>query len=191
MIQVDVFRLHESAVIPSYGTSLSTCFDLGFYPSASDPIVNGYDKFNTKVERYISANGVEIYPGDRLLIPTGLVMKINDKRNSIESFADITTEREELRQFSIRLHARSGMALKRGLVLANAEGIVDVDYQQQIFILLHNISELTQFITVGDRIAQGEVVTNEMVHFIRIANMPSQHSERNGGFGSTGTAHLV
>ena len=188
MIQVDVYRLHEKATIPSYGTSLSACFDLGFYPSASDPIINGYDMFNVKIERIISSidDHVTIYSGDRLLIPTGLVMKINDKRNSIESFADITAEREELRQFSIRLHPRSGLALKRGLVLANAEGIVDVDYQQQIFVLLHNMSGVTQNINVGERIAQGEVVTNESVHFFDVAELPSQHSERNGGFGSTG-----
>lgn len=187
MIQVDVFRLHENAVLPSYGTSLSACFDLGFYPSESDPIVNGYDKFNIKIERHITNNGLTVNAGDRLLIPTGLVMKIEDKRNSIESFADITAEREELRQFSIRLHARSGLALKRGLVLANAEGIVDVDYQQQIFILLHNISEITQNIQVGERIAQGEVVTNEHVSFFTAREFPTQHSERKGGFGSTGT----
>ena len=187
MIQVDVFRLHEDAVVPSYGTSLSTCFDLGFYPSKSDPIVNGYDKYNLKVERHMSGDGVYVNPGDRLLVPTGLIFKIRDKRNSIESFADITTEREELQQFSIRLHARSGMALKRGLVLANAEGVVDVDYQQQVYILLHNISDMVQLIPVGERIAQGEVVTNEKVHFIEVNDIPSQHSERNGGFGSTGT----
>ena len=187
MIQVDVYRLHEKATIPSYGTSLSACFDLGFYPSVSDPIVNGYDRSNLKVERSIFDGAVSISPGDRLLIPTGLVLKINDKRNSIESFADITTEREELRQFSVRLHPRSGLALKRGLVLANAEGIVDVDYQQQVFILLHNISDVTQNIKVGERIAQGEVVTNEEVHFVEVTDMPKQHSERNGGFGSTGT----
>ena len=187
MIQVDVFRLHEKATIPNYGTSLSACFDLSFYPSNSDPIVTGYDKFNHKVERFFMNDEIFIYPGDRLLIPTGLVMKINDKRNSIESFADITAERENLSQFSIRLHPRSGLALKRGLILANCEGVVDVDYQQQIFILLTNISETMQSINIGERIAQGEVVTNEHVHFVEVADIPSQHSERNGGFGSTGT----
>ena len=187
MIEVNVFRLHEDAVVPSYGTSLSTCFDLGFYPSKSDPIVNGYDKFNLQIQRYIDDKGLLINPGDRLLIPTGLIFKIQDKRNSIESFSDITTEREELGQFSIRLHARSGMSLKRGLVLANSEGVVDVDYQQQVYILLTNISEITQTIAIGERIAQGEVVTNEKVTFHEVSELPIQHSERNGGFGSTGT----
>lgn len=187
MIYVDVFRLHKNAVVPNYGTSLSACFDLGFYPSTSDPIVTGYDRYNSKFERHINDDGLLIRPFDRLLIPTGLIFKINDARNSVEKFSDITVEREQLNQFSIRLYARSGMALKRGLVLANAEGIVDVDYQQQVFILLTNISEVTQILLVGERIAQGEVVTNEKVTFHEVSELPIQHSERNGGFGSTGT----
>jgi dUTP pyrophosphatase len=188
MIHVDVHRLHEGASLPSYGTSLSSCFDLGFYPSASDPYVSGYDGYNTEVQRYISnpVNGeILIRPGDRLLIPTGLVFKIG-VAHSIESFSDISKEKEELRQFSIRLHPRSGLSLKRGLVLANSEGVVDVDYQQQVFLLMTNISQVTQIIKVGDRLAQAEVSTNEEVRFLEVKEFPSQHSERSGGFGSTG-----
>lgn len=187
MIEVGVFKLHEKAAIPSYGTSLSACFDLGFYPSASDPIVKGYNEYNVPVEHIIADNSIIMYPGDRLLIPTGLVFKIFQKRHSVETFSDITAKIRDLRQFSIRLHARSGMALKRGLVLANAEGVVDVDYQQQVYILLHNISKITQQIKIGERIAQGEVVANEDINLFEIEEYPSQHSERDGGFGSTGT----
>ena len=191
MIEVGVFKLHEKAIIPSYGTSLSSCFDLSFYPSASDPIVKGYSKFNVPVEKYVTngINGfISVNPGERLLIPTGLVFKIFQKKHSVETFADITAKIRDLRQFSIRLHARSGMALKRGLVLANAEGIVDVDYQQQVYILLTNISEIVQQIDIGERIAQGEVVANEDINLIEIDQFPSKHSERDGGFGSTGTS---
>ena len=187
MIEVGVFRLHDKAVIPSYGTSLSACFDLGFYPSASDPIVKGYSENNIPLENIVMDDSVIINPGDRLLIPTGLVFKIFQKGRSVETFADITAKIRDLRQFSIRLHARSGMALKRGLVLANAEGVVDADYQQQVYVLLHNISKITQQIKVGERIAQGEVVANEDTHLFEINEYPSQHSERDGGFGSTGT----
>ena len=153
----------------------------------SDPIVNGYDGYNVEIQRYITNGGVLIRPGDRLLIPTGLVFKIGIA-HSIEHFSDISRDKEELRQFSIRLHPRSGLSLKRGLVLANSEGIVDVDYQQQVFLLITNISQITQTIKVGDRLAQGEVSTNEEVHFVEVSEFPTQHSERGGGFGSTGTS---
>ena len=129
---------------------------------------------------------VYLNPGDRMLIPTGLVMKVRQV-HSVETFADITREKEELHQFSIRLHARSGLALKRGLVLANAEGIVDVDYQEQVFILLHNISDTNQVVQYQERIAQGEVLVNEKVNILEVIERPKQYSERDGGFGSTGT----
>ena len=93
-----------------------------------------------------------------------------------------------LQNYSIRLHPRSGLSLKRGLVLANSEGIVDVDYQEEVFVLLTNISEVTQTIKTGDRIAQAEIVCNEPFKFIVISKRPEKHSERKGGFGSTGTA---
>lgn len=186
MILVDVYRLHEAATIPSYGTSLSACFDLSFYPSKTDPMVNGYDRYNQQISKHVSYNELFIDSWERLLIPTGLVFKIHQKF-SIENFSDIFAEREELNQFSIRLHARSGLALKRGLVLANAEGIVDIDYQQQVYILLTNISSNPQIIKVGERIAQGEIISNEKVRFVEVTDFPDRHSERSSGFGSTGT----
>jgi len=71
-------------------------------------------------------------------------------------------------------------------VLANSEGIVDVDYQQQVFVLLTNISSIGQTIKAGERIAQAEVTCNERVEFVVLAKAPEKHSERGGGFGSTG-----
>ena len=185
MINLNVYRLSPEVQMPTYGTSMSACFDLCYCPTTD--VVKGYDKYNNPINRMIFTNkDVYVQPGDRLLIPTGLVMKIREQI-SVETFADITREKDELQQFSIRLHARSGMALKRGLVLANAEGIVDVDYQQQVFILIHNISETNQTILYNERIAQGEVIVNEKVSIIEVAEMPKQYSERDGGFGSTGT----
>lgn len=185
MIQLGVYRLSPEVHMPKYGTSMSACFDLCFCPTTD--IVKGYDKYNNTVDRLLFPDkSVYVYPGERLLIPTGLVMKIR-KHISVETFADITREEDQLQQFSIRLHARSGMALKRGLVLANAEGIVDVDYQQQVYILIHNITETTQVVPYGERIAQGEVIVNELVSIVELNSIPNQYSERDGGFGSTGT----
>jgi dUTP pyrophosphatase len=185
MLTVNVYRLRDDLELPTYGTTLANCFDLSFQPT--DTHVTGYDKYNNPISQLINNfKEISIYPGDRLLIPTGLIFKI-EKRFTIENFADIySASSPSLQNYSIRLHPRSGLSLKRGLVLANSEGIVDVDYQQQVFVLLTNISSIGQTIKAGERIAQAEVTCNEQVEFVVLANAPEKHSERNGGFGSTG-----
>lgn len=185
MIDLGIYRLSEDVQIPKFGTSMSTCFDLHYCPT--NKIVKGYDEFNVPVERFVEDDrGLYIYPGDRLLVPTGLVMKI-EKHLSIETFGDIMDHSEPLKQYSIRLHPRSGLSLKRGLVLANSEGVVDVDYQQEVFVLMTNISKIPQIIAYQERISQAEVVVNEGVQLVILYEMPIPHSDRNGGFGSTGT----
>lgn len=183
---LNVYRLRDDFVLPTYGTTLANCFDLSFQPS--DTHVTGYDKYNNPISQLINNLGeISIYPGDRLLVPTGLIFKI-ERKFTIETFADITRHDDELplQNYSIRLHPRSGLSLKRGLVLANSEGIVDVDYQEQVFVLLTNISAIGQKIKAGERIAQAEVVCNEQVNFVVLSQAPEKHSERDGGFGSTG-----
>jgi dUTP pyrophosphatase len=185
MLTVNVYRLRDDLELPTYGTTLANCFDLSFQPT--DTHVTGYDKYNNPISQLINNfKEISIYPGDRLLIPTGLIFKI-EKRFTIENFADIySASSPSLQNYSIRLHPRSGLSLKRGLVLANSEGIVDVDYQQQVFVLLTNISSIGQTIKAGERIAQAEVTCNERVEFVVLAKAPEKHSERDGGFGSTG-----
>ena len=188
MLQLGVYALNSDVELPKYGTTFSSCFDLRFCPTTG--IVNGYDENNKKVERYIGSGDLTILPGDRLLVPTGMVFLLN-YQVSIEDFADILKHHDDdvsLRDFSIRLHPRSGLALKQGLILANCEGVIDADYQQEVFVMLHNISKVNATIKRGDRIAQGEVVMNEPFSFYPLKEMPQQVSERNGGFGSTGVA---
>lgn len=167
---VFLYKMDPNVPTPRYGTSMSACFDLTFFPIS--PFVSGYDIYNQECARMIVDKEVPIYPGDRLLIPTGLVMKLNEPNPNL----------------SIRLHPRSSFALKRGLVLANSEGIIDIDYQLQIFVLLTNISEKLELLKKGERVAQGEIVYNRTAEFRIVENMPTQHSERDGGFGSTGAS---
>ena len=186
MIVMNLYKLRDDIELPTYGTTLANCFDLSFQPTSN--VVNGYDAFNTPIERHVNTLGETfIYPGDRLLIPTGLIFKI-ERHVTIETFADIARHDDELplQNYSIRLHPRSGLSLKKGLILANSEGIVDVDYQEEVFVLLTNISKMHQTIRKGDRIAQAEVTTNQPFAFKVLTTRPEKHSERSGGFGSTG-----
>ena len=190
MLQLGVYALNSDVELPKYGTTFSSCFDLRFCPTTRT--VDGYNQDNEKVERWIDDEScVYVAPGDRLLMPTGMVFKL-DYRVSIEDFADIVKHHDDdvsLRDFSIRLHPRSGLALKQGLILANCEGVIDADYQQEVFVMLHNISKVSAIVKKGDRIAQGEVVCNEPFNFYPLKQMPNQISERNGGFGSTGVSN--
>lgn len=184
MIILNVHKLNEKVETPTYGTTLANCFDLSFQPTSN--VVNGYDQFNASIQRDINAQGeFFIYPGDRLLVPTGLVFKL-EQRITIETYADISRKELPLQNYSIRLHPRSGLSLKKGLILANCEGIVDVDYQEEVFVLLTNVSKMHATIRRGDRIAQAEVVCNEPFSFAFVNEKPQKHSERAGGFGSTG-----
>jgi dUTP pyrophosphatase len=174
MIDLFLWKKASDVKTPTFGTSFSTCFDLEFNPTES--VVNGYNNCNDEIAEVVEDDGsIVVRPGARLLIPTGLIVRL-----------DVGVDVQYLKQYSIRLHARSGLALKRGLVLANAEGIVDADYQNEIFVLLHNISYITQKIKKGDRIAQAEIVRNKAFRIKLLDSPPEQLSDRNGGFGSTG-----
>lgn len=169
-----LYKKHPDVPTPHYATSAAACFDLTFFPT--EKFVRGYDVYNAEVTRELLdgtvtvQKGIPIFPGDRLLIPTGLIAKLNVPNPRL----------------SIRLHPRSGLALKRGLVLANAEGVIDADYQQEIFALITNISEKLEWIRVGERICQGEIVKNRLADFRIVDTPPTPWTERDGGFGSTG-----
>jgi dUTP pyrophosphatase len=166
-VVIELFKMHPDVPDPVYGTGYAACFDLHCFPTG--PVI-GYSDQNVKIEYKLLDDAIVILPGDRVLVPTGLVMRIKDAHA----------------QFSIRLHARSGLALKNGLVLANSEGVVDLDYQEEIFAMIHNISKVPQMIKRGDRICQGEVVSNYTSYFLPVTEKPKKMGDRTGGFGSTG-----
>lgn len=171
------YKMAPDVPTPVWGTDGSTCFDLTFAP-VSD-VVSGYDENNVPIKRLLPKDNREltIYPGERMLVPTGLIFLIEVPVKNL----DVP------HTYSIRLHARSGMALKRGLVLANSEGVVDIDYQEQVFALIVNTSKEVQKIQLHERICQAEVVKNEAVAFVEVSSRPEPFMNRTGGFGSTGS----
>ena len=88
---------------------------------------------------------------------------------------------------SMRIHPRSGLAWKKGITLANCEGVVDADYVQQTYVMLYNLSDEIFTVSDGDRIAQGEVLeTYSKFVFEEVFDEPETKTSRTGGFGSTG-----
>ena len=111
--------------------------------------------------------GVELYPGERILVPTGLIF-------DIPLF------------YSVRIHARSSISLKMGVIIPNGEGIIDSDYYHQTYVMLYNASADEVIIYHGDRIAQGELVKTLDYDLVETEDIPEQKTNRVGGFGSTG-----
>jgi len=110
---------------------------------------------------------VELKPGETLLIPTGLAIYINDH------------------QLAAVLLPRSGLGHKHGIVLGNLVGLIDSDYQGQVFISCWNRGDTTFTINIGERIAQMVFVPVVQVEFEQVAEF-DQSLRGFGGFGHTG-----
>jgi len=186
------YRIDETVPMPNFGTTHATCFDLRFCPR-DQASVKGYNSSNEPIVRVLGLEdqSLTISPGDRILVPTGLVfsMVVVDSEPGLKTIFPLSDPIKHS-PYSIRIHARSGMALKHGLVLANGEGVVDADYQEEVFVLLTNISTVPVKILPNERIAQAEVVQNlsSIIKMYEAASWPAKLAERSGGFGSTGKA---
>lgn len=108
-----------------------------------------------------------IGPGETHLIPTGIAIHIADP-----SLAAV-------------LLPRSGLGHKKGIVLGNLVGLIDSDYQGEIFVSCWNRSSDSFTINVGERIAQMVFIPVVQVAFDVVDDFES--SQRgDGGFGHTG-----
>uniref|UniRef100_UPI000B35BE3C dUTP diphosphatase n=1 Tax=Crenothrix polyspora TaxID=360316 RepID=UPI000B35BE3C len=93
---------------------------------------------------------VDLKPSDTVLVPTGLAIHINDP------------------QLAAVLLPRSGLGHKHGVVLGNLVGLIDSDYQGQVFVSVWNRGTATFTINVGERIAQMVFVPVAQVEFERV-----------------------
>ncbi len=110
---------------------------------------------------------IVVQPGETVLIPTGFAMHIADP-----GIAAI-------------ILPRSGLGHKHGLVLGNLVGLIDSDYQGQVYVSCWNRSTTAFEIEPGMRIAQLVVVPVVMAGFEVVESFEA--SERGaGGFGHTG-----
>ncbi|MBR2743477.1 MAG: dUTP diphosphatase [Clostridia bacterium] len=109
---------------------------------------------------------VEILPRGRALIPTGLAIAVP------EGCAGL-------------IYARSGLAYKSGVAMANGVGVVDSDYTGEIKVALINTSDETFVVRDGDRVAQlvfSPVLRAAFSETEKLADT----ARAGGGFGSTG-----
>jgi dUTP pyrophosphatase len=109
-----------------------------------------------------------VAPGETSLVPTGLAIHIGAP------------------DLAAVLLPRSGLGHKHGLVLGNLTGLIDSDYQGQVFISCWNRSRKAYEIQPGERIAQLVFVPVEQVSF-RIVQSFEDSDRGSGGFGHSGT----
>lgn len=137
--------------------------DSQFAPQYATPGAAGVD-LRACIDR-----AMKIHPGETLLVPTGIAIHLTDP-----SLAAI-------------ILPRSGLGHKHGIVLGNLVGLIDSDYQGEIFVSTWNRSHETFTMNPLDRLAQLVVVPVVQVAFDVVEEFPA--SERGaGGFGSTGKA---
>lgn len=108
-----------------------------------------------------------VAPGITELVPTGLAIHIG-----APSLAAV-------------LLPRSGLGHKHGLVLGNLTGLIDSDYQGQVFVSIWNRGNKTYTIEPGERIAQMVFVPVEQVAFDVVEEF-DQSDRGEGGFGHSG-----
>ena len=108
-----------------------------------------------------------IKPGEPHLVPTGLAIHIADPN------------------LCAMILPRSGLGHKHGIVLGNLVGLIDSDYQGQLFVSVWNRGDTTFTMEPGERMAQLVLVPVVRVEF-DIVDEFSTSDRGEGGFGSTG-----
>ena len=109
----------------------------------------------------------EIKPGETILVPTGVAIYVEDP-----TMAAVVLP-------------RSGLGHKHGIVLGNLVGLIDSDYQGQLFISCWNRGDEAFSIDVGDRLAQLVIVPVIQAEFDVVDDFISTDRGA-GGFGHSG-----
>jgi len=112
---------------------------------------------------------VRLQPGETMLVPAGIAIHLADAG------------------MAAMVLPRSGLGHKHGIVLGNLVGLIDSDYQGEIFVSLWNRGHEVFLLNPLDRIAQLVVVPVLQVGFNVVDQFEESH-RGTGGFGSTGQA---
>ena len=105
-------------------------------------------------------------PGQRVLVPTGLKIALP-------------------LGYEAQVRARSGLALKHGIICPNAPGTIDSDYRGEVGVLLANIGDQPFEIRRGERVAQLVIARHEQALWVEVETLDDT-ARGAGGFGSTG-----
>lgn len=113
------------------------------------------------------AEALTLAPGARAVVPTGLRIAVPEG-------------------YEAQVRARSGLALKSGIIVPNGPGTIDSDYRGELGVIVANISDTAFVIERGMRIAQLLVAPVTRASWRQVDTLP-ETARGTGGFGSTGT----
>jgi len=149
-IDLRIVRLPHAAdlPLPAYQTALAAGLDLLAAVPADAP--------------------VEIAPGGRALIPTGIAIALPTGSEG-------------------QVRPRSGLAIRNGISVLNTPGTIDADYRGEIQVILINVGHETFTVSRGMRIAQLVVARVQRARLIESDSLDTTERAA-GGMGSTGTA---
>ncbi|MCA8837704.1 MAG: dUTP diphosphatase [Proteobacteria bacterium] len=109
-----------------------------------------------------------IEPGSTQMIPTGVAIDLRDNR------------------YMAMLAPRSGLGIKKRIILANSVGIIDSDYQNEIQVALWNAGTEAYTVEPGERICQMIIVAVQQVSLNPVEEFASKSERGLGGLGHTG-----
>lgn len=161
-VEVEVIKETKNE-LPKYETEGSAGCDVRADLSLIDD-----DKFLFDSELYCDAKGdfkLEIKPGGRALIPTGLKVAIPWG-------------------YEIQIRPRSGLALKNGITVLNTPGTIDSDYRNEVKVILINYSNVPFVVEQGMRIGQFVLAEHKQIIWKEVEELSK--TSREGGFCSTG-----
>jgi dUTP pyrophosphatase len=158
--------LHPGVEPPVQATTRSAGYDLrAWFASDQVDIWQGDTLAPRRLDGTDTQRTLRLAPLERAIIPLGFRATLPE---GIEG----------------QIRARSGVALKRGLIVPNAPGTIDPDYIGEWGVLVLNASASDIVIVHGERIAQLVLARFESLAFALGSVVPT--TERAGGFGSTG-----
>lgn len=159
--------LHPGVAPPQRATAASAGYDLrAWFAADAVDVWAGAERTRRPLDGAPPDRALVLAPGERAVIPFGFRATLPP---GIEG----------------QVRARSGTALKLGLILANGPGTIDPDYTGEWGALVLNASTVPVRITHGDRIAQLVLARFDVLAFT--PGSVVRTTERAGGFGSTGT----
>ena len=182
------YRTHDNVLPPEKATDEAACYDLHSHLFYQERVLGVHGEIarevtlftpsNTKLTinpkmRFSGYHGIDhsysvVIPArHRAIVPTGIIFDIPEG-------------------YSVRLHPRSGLSIKKAFIVANCEGVIDSDYFHEIKALMVNNSDEDILVEHGDRICQAELVKCISHKLEETTDEPQQRTNRVGGLGSTG-----
>ncbi|MBC7746473.1 dUTP diphosphatase [Pedobacter sp.] len=135
------------------------------YPDVVLPKYQTQQSAGLDLAAYIPIHRV-LQPMERMIVPTGLTIALPEG-------------------YEAQIRARSGLAIKHGVCLANGIGTVDADYRGEVGVLLINLGTEPFTIEPGMRIAQMVITQHERAVWTVVDELPDS-TRGDGGYGSTG-----